>query len=300
MYYNLFDYFISLLLLCMLKCVGIACWICHRRGPLKPFAFELAGQERQPSRFPVEISLLGKISYEIQPSFNGKFARLCFFPDRLKRKRLCVAQSMHDSIICPRMLYIYIYIYIYTYIYICVWLEKGVTCVDLRSSRCSNPLGSVPPPYKAWSLGEGLKPSLATGFFFCLRVLNGSSWCGCGCVYIYVCVCARAHVCVRARTRCVYVCVCACMCVYVRKLRCVCAWVCAHMCLRARIEVCVCVCVRARMCVYMRAKIWGVCLCVCVRAWTTAGSWSYTCFDTSFQHTKTHTQETHTRVSSTE
>ncbi len=55
---------------------------------LKLFAFELAGQERQLSRFPDQIRCLGKLSYEIQTSANGKSARLCFFSGRLKREQL--------------------------------------------------------------------------------------------------------------------------------------------------------------------------------------------------------------------
>jgi hypothetical protein len=64
---------------------------------VEPFAFELAGQERQPSRFLDRISRLGKISYEIQTSLNGKSARLCFFPGQLKRKRLYMLDTQCEG-----------------------------------------------------------------------------------------------------------------------------------------------------------------------------------------------------------
>ncbi len=73
---------------------------------VKLFAFDLAGQERQPSRFPVQRKAFGKISYEIQTLVNGEWQRLCFFPGQLRRKQLYMSNAP--------ILLLYIRMYAYT------------------------------------------------------------------------------------------------------------------------------------------------------------------------------------------
>ena len=73
---------------------------------VKLFVFELAGQERQPSRFPVQRKAFGKKSYEIQTLVNGEWQRLCFFPGQLRRKQLYMSNAP--------ILLLYIRMYAYT------------------------------------------------------------------------------------------------------------------------------------------------------------------------------------------
>jgi hypothetical protein len=78
------------------------------------FAFELAGQDRQPSRFPVQNKAFGRISYGIKTSVKEKSARLCLFPGQLKRKQLyvcvhaCVYVRMHVCI--HARMYVLVYV----------------------------------------------------------------------------------------------------------------------------------------------------------------------------------------------
>jgi hypothetical protein len=81
------------------------------------FAFVLAGPERQPSRFFVQISRLGNTSYEIQTSLKGNQLISVSFP----------ANSNADGFIIK--FYVYICIYIYIYIHICIYIyHDGWLC----------------------------------------------------------------------------------------------------------------------------------------------------------------------------
>jgi hypothetical protein len=69
---------------CVCVCVCVCACVCcdcvvRVRCLVKLLPFELAGPQRQPSRFPLQIKAFEKISYEVQTSLNGKSARSVSF-----------------------------------------------------------------------------------------------------------------------------------------------------------------------------------------------------------------------------
>jgi hypothetical protein len=64
---------------------------------LKLFAFELAGQERQPSWIPVQIRRLDFIwSFPQTPYLKAKSSWLCFFPGQLNHKQLYTIEGFGE------------------------------------------------------------------------------------------------------------------------------------------------------------------------------------------------------------
>jgi len=128
---------------------------------LKLFAFEFAGQETQPSRFPVQISRLGKSSYKIQTSLNAKSARLCFFPGWIKRKRL----------------YHQIGILMYIFVSFAAWFVCFQSIFDMRHT-CNDKCNVV---WDGWLLfGRITMPTIPACVYFNI--------CTCTYTYIYICI----------------------------------------------------------------------------------------------------------------
>jgi hypothetical protein len=92
------------------------------RMHVKLFALELAGQERQLSRFPVSNKAFGE--FEIQTSLNGKSARHCFSPGQLKFKQLYVCVSLETYMRACRL--VHVCVHVVRDMYMCMCLE---TCM---------------------------------------------------------------------------------------------------------------------------------------------------------------------------